>query len=57
MTIQFSLTQESPESADTACVVVGVFEDRALSEAAKRIDEKSNGAILSSRSKCASASR
>ena len=46
MTIQFSLTQESPESADTACVVVGVFEDRALSEAAKRIDEKSNGAIL-----------
>ena len=46
MTIQFSLTQESPESADTACVVVGVFEDRALSEAAKRIDEKSNGAIV-----------
>ncbi|HEX3895799.1 MAG TPA: leucyl aminopeptidase [Rudaea sp.] len=46
MTIQFSLTQSSPESADTACVVVGVFEERALSDAAKRIDEKTNGAIV-----------
>ncbi|MEP6483215.1 MAG: leucyl aminopeptidase [Rudaea sp.] len=45
MTIQFSLTQQSPESADAACIVVGVFEDRVLSDAAKRIDEKSGGAI------------
>ena len=45
MTIQFSLTQESPDTVDTACVVVGVFEDRVLSDAAKRIDEKSAGAL------------
>ena len=45
MTIQFSLTQQSPETADAPCVVVGVFEDRALSDAARRIDEKSGGAI------------
>jgi leucyl aminopeptidase len=45
MTIQFSLTQESPETVDAACIVVGVFEDRALSDAAKRIDEKSASAI------------
>ena len=45
MTIQFSLTQQSPETADVPCVVVGIFEDRALSDAAKRIDEKSGGAI------------
>jgi leucyl aminopeptidase len=45
MTIQFSLTQESPDTVDTACVVVGVFEDRTLSDAAKSVDEKSAGAI------------
>jgi leucyl aminopeptidase len=45
MTIQFSITHESPESANAACIVVGVFEDRVLSDAAKRVDEKSGGAI------------
>jgi leucyl aminopeptidase len=45
MTIQFSLTQQSPESADAPCVVVGVFEDKVLTDAAKKIDEKSGGAI------------
>jgi leucyl aminopeptidase len=45
MTIQFSLTQQSPESVDAPCIVAGVFEDRVLTDAAKRIDEKSGGAI------------
>ncbi len=45
MTIQFSLTQQPPESIDAACIVVGVFEDRAMSEAARRVDEKTSGAI------------
>jgi leucyl aminopeptidase len=45
MTIQFSLTQQSPEATEAACVVVGIFEDHVLSDAAKRIDEKSGGAI------------
>jgi leucyl aminopeptidase len=45
MTIQFSLTDQAPETATTACIVVGVFEDRTLSAAASRIDEKSGGAI------------
>jgi leucyl aminopeptidase len=45
MTIQFSLTQQSPEAADAPCIVIGVFEDRVLTQAAKKIDEKSGGAI------------
>jgi leucyl aminopeptidase len=45
MTIQFSLTQQSPESADAPCVVVGVFEDRVLTDAARKLDEKSGGAV------------
>lgn len=45
MTIQFSLTQQTPETADAPCVVVGVFEDRVLTDAAKRLDEKSGAAI------------
>jgi leucyl aminopeptidase len=45
MTIQFSLTDQAPETATTACVVVGVFEERMLTVAAARVDEKSGGAI------------
>jgi leucyl aminopeptidase len=45
MTIQFSLTQQPPESQTAACIVVGVFEERMLSSAAARVDEKSGGAI------------
>ncbi len=45
MTIKFSLSSDSAESAATPCVVVGVFEERVLSAAAARIDEKSGGAI------------
>jgi len=45
MTIKFSLSSDPAESAATPCVVVGVFEERVLSAAAARIDEKSGGAI------------
>ncbi len=45
MTIQFSLTDQAPETATTACIVVGLFEDRTLTAAAARIDEKSGGEI------------
>jgi leucyl aminopeptidase len=45
MTIQFSLSQQSPETSSAPCVVVGVFEERALTAAAARIDEKSGGTI------------
>jgi len=45
MTIQFSLAQDLPETSSAPCVVVGVFDDRTLTSAAARIDEKSGGAI------------
>jgi len=45
MTIKFSLSSDPAESAASPCVVVGVFEERLLSAAAARIDEKSGGAI------------
>jgi len=45
MTIKFCLSSGPAESAATPCVVVGVFEERLLSAAAARIDEKSGGAI------------
>jgi len=45
MTITFSITDQSAETATAACIVVGVFEERMLTVAAARIDEKSGGAI------------
>jgi leucyl aminopeptidase len=45
MTLKFSLSQQPPEAATAACIVIGVFEERMLSSAAARIDEKSGGAI------------
>jgi len=45
MTIQFSLSQLVPEANPAPCVVVGVFDERMLSSAAARIDDKSGGAI------------
>ena len=45
MTIQFSLTQQPPETQNAPCIVVGVFEERMLRSAAARVDEKSGGAI------------
>ena len=45
MTLKFSQTGDAPESADVDCVVVGVYDDRSLSAAAKRLDDASGGAI------------
>ncbi|GAA0714439.1 leucyl aminopeptidase [Dokdonella soli] len=45
MTLKFATTTDAPESAATPCIVVGLFEDRTLSAAATRVDEKSGGAI------------
>ena len=45
MSLKFATTTEAPESASAACIAVGVFEDRSLTPAAARIDEKSGGAI------------
>src|SRR5690349_6101109 len=45
MTIQFSVSQDLSETSGAPCVVVGVFDDRTLTSAAARVDEKSGGAI------------
>ncbi|MBU6246401.1 MAG: leucyl aminopeptidase [Xanthomonadaceae bacterium] len=45
MTLQFSLAPSSPETVDTACVVVGVYEGGVLTSAAARIDGAAGGAI------------
>ena len=45
MTIQFSLSQLSPEADPAACIIVGVFDDHSLTRAAARVDEKSGGAL------------
>src|SRR4051794_18096910 len=45
MTLKFSLNEQPAESVTAACIVVGVFEERMLTVAAARIDEKSGGAI------------
>ena len=45
MTLQFSLASTAPETVDTPCVVVGVYEGGVLSSAAARIDSAAEGAI------------
>ncbi|MEO6689093.1 MAG: M17 family peptidase N-terminal domain-containing protein, partial [Dokdonella sp.] len=45
MTLKFATTTDAPESAATPCLVVGLYEDRSLTAAAARVDEKSAGAI------------
>src|ERR1041385_6352853 len=45
MNIKFSITDQPAETVAAACIVVGVFEDRMLTVAAARVDEKSGGAI------------
>jgi len=43
--VEFSIDNGNPAKQSCACVVVGVFETRALSEAAKTLDKSSNGYI------------
>lgn len=45
MTLQFSLSANTPETVDTACVLVGVYEHGMLTSAAARIDSAADGAI------------
>jgi leucyl aminopeptidase len=45
MTLQFSLGSSAPETVDTPCVVVGVYEGGVLTSAAARIDTAAGGAI------------
>ena len=45
MPLQFSLAAAAPETADTACVVVGVYEQGVLTSAAARVDGATGGAI------------
>ena len=45
MTLQFSLASASPETVDTACVVVGLYEGGLFTSAAARVDSAAHGAI------------
>jgi leucyl aminopeptidase len=45
LAVEFSIKRNSPEKQRTACAVVGIHEGRRLSEAAKRLDQASSGAI------------
>jgi leucyl aminopeptidase len=43
--MEFNVKSGHPEKQRTACIVVGVYEPRRLSDVAKRIDEVSNGQL------------
>jgi len=43
--VEFSIKTLSPEAARTACVVVGVFQEKNLTAAARRLDQASKGAL------------
>ncbi|QAU24269.1 leucyl aminopeptidase [Dyella sp. M7H15-1] len=45
MTLQFSLDTAAPETAETPCIVVGVYENGLLTSAAARVDSATGGAI------------
>jgi leucyl aminopeptidase len=46
MALEFTLRREHPAEIDVDCVVVGIFDDRQLSEAAAAIDGRSQGRLL-----------
>jgi leucyl aminopeptidase len=43
LAVEFSIKRSNPEKQRSACVVVGVFENRKLSAAAKRLDQAAGG--------------
>ncbi|MCB1736635.1 MAG: leucyl aminopeptidase, partial [Gammaproteobacteria bacterium] len=43
--MEYAVKSGSPEKQRTPCVVVGVFDSRRMSEAAKAMDDASEGAI------------
>jgi leucyl aminopeptidase len=45
MTVQFSLASAAPETIDSACVLVGVYEHGVLTSAAARVDSATGGLI------------
>ncbi|MCW8809202.1 MAG: leucyl aminopeptidase [Rhodanobacter sp.] len=45
MTLQFSLVAASPETVETACILVGVYENGVLSSAAAKVDSATDGLI------------
>ena len=45
MTLEFTLNQHAPVSADVDCLVVGVFADQTLTAAAQAVDEASDGRL------------
>ena len=45
MTLKFSQIHDQPETSTSPCVIVGVFADGGMSEAAARIDNAASGAI------------
>ncbi len=45
MTLHFALSSATPESADTACLIVGLFQGGTLTPSAARVDAASGGAI------------
>jgi leucyl aminopeptidase len=45
MTLQFSLASTAPESVESSCVLVGVYEQGVLTSAAARVDGAADGAI------------
>ena len=43
--MRFTIKNSSPQTQNSACLVIGVFEDQALTPAAQEIDSQTNGAI------------
>jgi leucyl aminopeptidase len=43
--MEFSIKTLSPEAAKTGCVVLGVYAERELTAPARRVDQRSNGAL------------
>ncbi|HYL87959.1 MAG TPA: leucyl aminopeptidase [Burkholderiales bacterium] len=43
--MEFSIKTLSPETAKTGCVVLGVYSEKELTAPARRVDQKSNGAL------------
>ena len=45
--MEFSIKTLSPETAKTGCVVLGIYAEKELTAPARRVDQKSNGALRS----------
>src|SRR5438270_7778765 len=43
--MEFSIKTLSPETAETGCIVLGVYADKELTASARRVDQRSRGAL------------